>query len=230
MKRIAIAALLLLCSAALAGVLRPEGAGAEEPATTTDTVSVSGTGSTSAVPDTAMISAGVETRGPTAQQALDTNSTTMRAVIDALRAAGGRNVTTQVVSLSPRSDEQGRPDGFVASNVVSAETSLGGVGALIDAAVDAGANTVWGPTLSRSDADRLYRDALVKAVADAKTRADTLAAAAGRTVGRVVSIVEGGAAPGPLQDRAVGAVESSVPVVSGPQEITAVVSVTYELR
>ena len=101
---------------------------------------------------------------------------------------------------------------------------------MIDAAVDAGANTVWGPTLSRSDADRLYRDALVKAVADAKTRADTLAAAAGRTVGRVVSIVEGGAAPGPLQDRAVGAVESSVPVVSGPQEITAVVSVTYELR
>ncbi|MDH4176336.1 MAG: SIMPL domain-containing protein [Thermoleophilia bacterium] len=231
MKRIVIAALLLLAAAAFAGVLGPQGASAEEPAVaTTDTVSVSGTGSVSAVPDTAQVSAGVETRAATARAALDANSTAMRKVIDALRAAGGKDVTTQVVSLSPRMDDQGRPDGFVATNVVTAETSLDDVGALIDAAVTAGANTIWGPSLSRSDQEQLYRQALEKAVADAKRKADVLAAATGRSVGRVVSIVEGGATPGPLFDRVAGAAESSVPVVSGPQDTTATVSVTYELR
>ncbi len=230
MKRITFGALLLLTAAALAGVLGPASASADEPAASTDSVSVSGTGSVSAVPDRASISAGVETHGATARAALDANSAAMREVIDALRDAGGKDVTTQTVSLSPKSDDQGRPGGFVASNVVSAETTLDGAGALIDAAVAAGANTVWGPSLSRSDTERLYRRALELAVADAKAKADVLAAATGRAVGRVVSIVEGGATPLPLVDRAAGAAESSVPIVSGPQDTTATVSVTYELR
>jgi len=230
MKRIVIAALLLLAAAAFAGALGPQGAGAEEAAPTTDTVSVAGTGSVAAVPDTAEISAGVETRGATARAALDANSAAMRKVIDALRAAGGKDVSTQTVSLSPRTDEEGRADGFTASNTVSANTSLDNAGALIDAAVTAGANTVWGPSLSRSDVEKLYRQALEKAVTDAKAKADVLAGATGRTVGRVVSIVEGGATPGPLYDKLGAAAESSVPIVSGPQDTTATVSVTYELR
>jgi uncharacterized protein YggE len=230
MKRIAFVALLLLAAAAFAGVLGPQGASADEPATTVDTVSVSGSGSVSAVPDLASISAGVETRGASARAALDANSAAMRQVIEALRDAGGTDITTQAVSLSPRHNDQGRPDGFVASNIASAETSLDGAGALIDAAVAAGANTVWGPTLSRRDAEKLYRQALERAVADAKAKADVLAGATGRSVGRVVSLTESGASPGPLFDRAAGAAESSVPVVSGQQDTTATVGVTYELR
>jgi uncharacterized protein len=231
MKRIAFFALLLLSAAALAGVLRPEGAAADDPtARAPDTISVSGTGVVSVVPDRAQVSAGVETRAATAQSALAANSTAMQRVIDALRKAGGEEVTTQVVSLSPRTADGGRPDGFVASNAVSAETTLANAGALVDAAVAAGANTVWGPSLSRSDADRLYRDALEKAVVDAKLRATVLATAAGRSVGRVVSIVEGGSTPGPLFDRAAGAAASTTPIVSGEQDTIATVSVTYELR
>jgi uncharacterized protein len=229
MKRIALLAVLLLSAAAFAGALRPEGAAADDPFSPADTVSVSGTGVVSAVPDRAQVSAGVETRAATARAALAANSAAMQKVIDALRKAGGADVTTQVVSLSPRTTDAGRPDGFVASNAVSAETTLGNAGALVDAAVAAGANTVWGPSLSRSDADRLYRDALAKAVADAKLRATVLATAAGRSVGRVVSIVESGATPGPLFDRAAEA-SSSTPIVSGEQDTTAAVSVTYELR
>jgi hypothetical protein len=229
MKRIALAAGILLAAAALAGVLRPEGAGAEDPAAATDTVTVTGTGVVTAVPDRAEISAGVETRAPTAKGALSANGAAMQKVIDALRANGGKNVTTQTVSLSTAFDQNGQPNGFVASNVASAETTLNGAGALIDAAVAAGANTIYGPSLSRSDADELYRQALAKAVDDAKERASVLAKAAGRSLGGVTAIVESGSAPIPFAAKA-SAGQDSTPVVSGPQETEASVSVTYELQ
>ena len=229
MKRIALAAALVLGAAALAGVLRPEGASAVDPATTTDSVTVTGTGIVAAVPDRAQISAGVETRAPTARGALQANAAAMAKVLGALEARGGKNVTTQTVSLSTASDEQGRSNGFVAANVASAETTLAGAGALIDAAVAAGANTVYGPSLSRSDADALYRQALAKAVTDAKDRAALLARAAGRSLGRVTAIVESGASDSPIFAKAEAASDASTPVVSGAQETIATVSVTYEL-
>jgi hypothetical protein len=228
MKRIAVVAGLLLAAAALAGVLRPEGASAEDPPATTHTVTVSGAGSVSAVPDVAEVSAGVETRATTAQAALNANAAATRKVIDAVRAAGGTDVTTQVVSLSPAMDLEGKPSGFVATNVVSVKVDLDEAGALIDAAVAAGANTVWGPTLSSSDAAKLYRQALTKAVADARDRAGVLATAAGRQLGDITTMTEGGVVAIPLAEKA--AADGGTPVVSGPQETTATVTVTFELR
>ena len=229
MKRIAFVAGLVLVAAALAGVLRPEGASAVDPAPNADTVTVSGAGVVTAVPDRAQISAGVESRAATARAALQANAAAMEKVLDALRARGGQNVTTQTVSLSTSFDEQGSPNGFVASNVASAETSLTGAGALIDAAVAAGANQVYGPSLSRSDADALYRDALAKAVDDAREHAAILAKAAGRELGRVTAMVESGASDVPMFAKAEAARDSATPIVSGTQETTATVSVTYEL-
>jgi hypothetical protein len=229
MKRIALAAGLLLAAAALAGALRPEGASAVDPPATVDTVTVSGTGSVTAVPDRAEVSAGVETRAATARAALSANGVAMQKVLDALRARGGEDVTTQTVSLSTAFDDNGQPNGFVASNIASAETTLAGAGALIDAAVAAGANTIYGPSLSRSDAHALYRQALEKAVADAEDRAAILAKAAGRGLGRVTAMTEAGTPEAPMYARSAAA-QDSTPVVSGPQETTATVSVTYELR
>lgn len=229
MKRIALVASLLLAAAAVAGVLRPEGASAVDPGTQTDSVTVSGAGTVSAVPDRAQISAGVESRAATAKAALAANAAAMRKVIDSLRGSGGEDVTTQTVSVSTSFDQQGQPNGFVASNVASATTSLDGAGALIDAAVDAGANTIYGPSLSRSDADGLYRDALERAVADAKERADVLAKAAGRGLGRVTAIVESGSPAIPYAAKDAMAAREATPIVSGPQETTASVTVTFEL-
>jgi len=228
MKRIAFAAGLLLLAVALAGALRPDGAAAVD-SDDLDTVTVTGTGVVLAVPDRAQISAGVESRAPTARGALAANAAAMRKVLDALRARGGKDVTTQTVSLSTAFDRNGQPDGFVASNIASAETSLDGVGALIDAAVGAGANSVNGPSLSRSDAEKLYRQALERAVADAKKRAGVLAAAADRSLGAVTSISEASGVAIPFAAKESAAADST-PVVSGSQETTATVSVVYELR
>jgi uncharacterized protein len=228
-KRILPAAAALFALAALVGVLRPDGAGAADPTAATHTVTVTGTGVVSAVPDTAEIEAGVETRAATARAALAANGAAMQKVISALGANGGKDVTTDTVSLSPSYDDNGRATGFVASNLASARTSLDGAGALIDAAVAAGATTVSGPELSRSDADALSRRALAEAVDDAKARAEILAKAAGRTLGDVTAIAEAGSAPMPVYAKA-SAAQDATPVVSGPQDTTAQVTVTYELR
>lgn len=233
MKRIVIAAVLLLGAASLAGALAPQstGAGTERAsADKGDTVSVTGNGSASGTPDTALISAGVESTAATAKGALAANAAEMNKVIAALRAAGGKNVTTQYVSLSPRTSQQGQPNGFVATNSVSATTSLDRAGALIDAAVDAGANTVSGPALTNSGAKALYNRALRAAVVDARDHAQALAAATGRRVGRVVSVSESGSSPAPIAYAKAAGAADSTPIVSGDQEVTASVSVTFELR
>ncbi len=229
MHRIAIVLGLAAVAAAVVAVARPGGAAAVDPPPSTDTVSVTGTGVVLAVPDRAEISAGVDTRGATAKAALAANAAAMEDVLAALHRAGGTDVTTQTVSLSTTYDDNGSPNGFQASNVASATTSLERAGALIDAAVAAGANTVYGPSLSRSDADALYREALAKAVADAKQRATILAQSAGRSVGRVTAITESGAAPAPTFAKAEAARDAATPIEAGPEEISATVSVAYEL-
>ena len=228
MKKIAAVVGLLVAAAAAVAVLQPSGAGAVDPPASADTVTVTGEGTVLAVPDRAEISAGVETRAQTARAALQANATAMERVLKALRSGGGADITTETVSLSTSFDDQGSPNGFVASNIASATVAFDKAGSLIDAAVAAGANTVYGPSASRSDADALYRVALAKAVDDAAERAAVLAKAADRDLGRVTAILESGASPIPFAAKA--AADASTPVESGPQETTASVSVTYELR
>jgi uncharacterized protein YggE len=229
MKRIALAASLLLVAAAIAGIARPEGAHAvDSPPASSDSITVAGNGSVSGVPTSASFSFGVDVRAASARAAIAANAREMRQVIAAVKSAGGRNVGTQSVSLSQVFTNNGEPSGFAASNVVIATIGLDKAGALIDAAVEAGANQVNGPTMSVADQGSLYRQALKAAMADARLSAETLAAAAGRSLGKVTTVVEsGGAAPEPMFAKA--AADSSTPIEAGTQETTAQVTVTFAL-
>jgi hypothetical protein len=229
MKRIALAAVLLVVAAAVAGVARPEGARAVD-GTPGDSITVSGNGSVAAVPTTAVFSFGVDSRGATAKAALAANAREMRPVIAAVKAAGGRKVGTQSVSLSQVFNQNGEPAGFAASNVVTATVDVDSAGAVIDAAVEAGANQVNGPTLSVADQGKLYRQALKAAVADARMSAEALAEAAGRSVGKVTAVVEsGGATPVPMLAKSAAADSGSTPIEAGTQLTTASITVTFAL-
>jgi uncharacterized protein len=192
-------------------------------------ITVQGTASVTSVPDRAELSFGVESQGKTARAALAANAAEMRRVIAALNAAGATNVRTQHVSLSPRYDERNQAQGFTATNSVSATLKeIGRAGAVIDAAVAAGANQVYGPSLSRGDQTSLYRQALRAAVDDARAKAQTLAAASGLSLGRVTAIVEGGGGPQPLPFAAADkAMVESTPIEPGTQDVTATVTVTF---
>ena len=194
-------------------------------------ITVQGTASVAAVPDRAELSFGVESQGRTAKAALAANAAEMRRVIAAVKAAGGTGVTTQSVSLSPRYDEQNQVQGFLATNAVAATIEeIAKAGTLIDAAVEAGANQVYGPSLALSDQRERYRDALEAAVADARASAQVLATASSLSLGRITAIVEGGgSAPQPYAVAGKAMDVGSTPIEPGTQRVTAVVSVTFSV-
>jgi uncharacterized protein YggE len=230
-----VLAAAVLAVAAFAGIGRPEAArGDTAPLTTAtpDTVTTLGHGVITIAPDEATVTAGVHTQAASASAALAENAKLMNAVVAALKAAGGQELQTQQVSLYPQTDQQGQVNAYVADNSVSAKTKIAGAGALIDAAVGAGANTVNGPTLSVSDSDARYRDALGLAVADARLKAEALAKAGGFGVGPVSVVTEQGANNPTPVFQAVGAAAKtdSTPIEPGTQDVTADVVVTFRIR
>ena len=192
-------------------------------------ITVQGSASVTSTPDRAELSFGVESQGQTAKAALAANGAEMRRVIAAVKAAGGTDVKTQSVSLSPRYDEKNEVQAFVATNTVSATIKeIAKAGTLIDAAVDAGANQVYGPSLSRGDQGELYRNALKAAVADARASAQVLATASNLALGRITAVVEGGgSAPLPYATASKAMDAGSTPIEPGTQQVTATVTVTF---
>jgi hypothetical protein len=224
-----LAAAAVVAVAAFAGVGRPEAARGD--VASPDTVTTTGHGVVTVVPDEASVSAGVHTQAASAAAALAQNAQLMNAVVAALKAAGGSDLQTQQVSLYPQTNDQNQVTAYVADNSVSAKTKIARVGALIDAAVGAGANTVNGPTLDVSDRDARYRDALGKAVEDARAKAAALARAGGFGVGQVSSVTEQAAsgAPVPVYEAA-AAKSSATPIEPGTQDVTADVTVTFRIN
>ena len=74
--------------------------------------------------------------------------------------------------------------------------------------------------------------AIDKAVADARLSAEAMAKAAGKSVGAVLSIssTDVGIVPGPMYDVAAGAEKASVPISPGQVDVTANVTVIFELK
>ena len=173
----------------------------------------------------------MHTQAQSASDALSANAKLMNQVVAALKSAGGSDLQTQQVSLYPQTNDQGQVTAYVADNSVSAKAKIADAGALIDAAVGAGANTVNGPSLDVSDRDARYRDALGKAVDDARAKAEALAKAGGFGVGVVSSVTEQSAnAPGPVPMVDAAAKTASTPIEPGTQDVTADVVVTFRIR
>lgn len=224
----------ILATLAVVAALLAGGADAATHSTSSgDTVTVQGTGTVTAVPDQASFSFTVQTKAPTATAALARNGAATNAVIAAVEAAGvpEADVQTAQVSLDPVASSDGTSIVAygAADTITVTKLAIGRAGAIVDAAVGAGATDVSGPSLDLSDRDSLYAQALKAAVEQARAKAEVLAGAAGRNLGAVVSIVEGGG-PTPLP-YAVGGVASApnTPIEAGTQQVQASVTVTYAL-
>jgi hypothetical protein len=228
-RRAIVIALLLLAASAVAGVAQPRlGRSAGAPLRT---ITVSGHGTVETVADRASFDFAVEARAQTAAGAIARAGDAANAVLRAVRDAGvpTADIQTSEVSLTPQATDDGTSIvGYLASETITAETSVSKAGALVDAAVQAGADGVSGPSLSRSDQDDLYKEALRSAVDDAHGKAGALAAAAGLSLGAVQSLVEGDAAPTPLPFAA-GKADATLPIEPGTQTVDASVTVTYSV-
>ncbi|MEW6182960.1 MAG: SIMPL domain-containing protein [Bacillota bacterium] len=206
-------------------------------ATGTATVTVGGSGEVSAAPDSASISLGCTNQAAGAREAQTANDRAVEKVIEALKAQGipKEKIQTRQYDIWPEQNEKSQIIRYRVTHTLSVEVkNIDKVGAVLDAAIRAGANNSGGISFERSDALVLEREALKKAVADARQRAEALAGAAGKSVVRVVSIREVGTQqpPVPYMRSAMkvmdGAAES-VPVEPGQLKITTAVEVEFEL-
>jgi hypothetical protein len=205
------------------------------------TLTVSGTGEAAADADIVTIVLGVETRSESAAEAVGDNARIMADAIEALKAAGvsEEEIKTSRFSIYPTRDWiDGRLSEtviFQVTNQVTATWDLSDgleVGALIDAAVGAGANTVESVTFGLRDPSPVQEEALVEAVVDAMGKAGVISQAAGVSLGRILSISESGSAPIPMaESRAYLAADASAmtPIVPGDVKVTATVTITYEI-
>ena len=218
---------LFLLAAAVAGVAQPHLGRAADTPPAGRSITVNGTGSVTTVPDRATFTFGADARAATAKAAIAQANDSADAIVAALKKDGvaAADLQTSQISLNPQTSDDGtRVTGYVASSSVTATTSIASAGPLVDAAVDAGATSVSGPSLSRADTDALYRDALKQAVDDARTKAQALAAGSGLTLGTVRSVVEGGSAmPMPL-----GIATGAAKIEPGTQTVEATVTVTFD--
>jgi uncharacterized protein YggE len=219
---------VVLVAAAIAGVAQPH-LGRSATSSTGSTITVTGNGTVDSTPNQASFDFGVTTNGATAARALNSNSAQARAIIDALKKAGiaSADIQTTQVSLWPQS-RHNEITGYQASNSVHVTAPVGKSGALVDAAVGAGANNVDGPNLDTADKSSLYDKALGKAFADAKGKAQAIASAAGLTLGAPVKVHEGGSTPVVYAEQALRAAPSAAtPVEAGTQQVQASVTVIY---
>jgi uncharacterized protein len=208
------------------------------------TVSVSGHGQVNVPPDTASVSIGIDVIQPTLGEAQEQATAQATTVIEALKAAGiaDEDIQTAYFSVNILRDysENGDPTqitGFEITNqlqITVRDTDM--LGNLLDEAVNAGANSINGVTFYVDDQTPAASQARKLAVEDARTKAEELAAAAGLTLGPVLSIAEGTVSPMP-PPMAAGAggmemakAQAAVPVQPGSSTIAVDVAMTFALR
>ncbi|MET0623810.1 MAG: SIMPL domain-containing protein [Pyrinomonadaceae bacterium] len=159
---------------------------------------VTGEADSKVPPDTAVVLLSVVTQSRGALDAQQQNARKSEAVINALKAVANASpeIETSDYGLVPQRDYGGqmpRLVGYEARNSVSVTTSaLDSVGALIDAATGAGANSVDGVSFILRESNRARGKALGDASRQAMQKAEAMAEAMNGRIVRVVEQREGG--------------------------------------
>jgi uncharacterized protein YggE len=199
-----------------------------------------GEGLVEAKPDRAIVTIAVEARAKGPKEAQSQVAGIMTTVQKRLLEANvpADAIRTTGLDLQQEFDyHEGRqtPRGFVARNSIEVRLDdLDRVGSILDLAVSSGATGISGIQFDVKDRDALEREAVKRAVADARARAVAAAGGAGRNVSRVLRIEElrgGSAPPVPMYRAAEMAADAAppTPVAPGKIEIRARVTLTAQL-
>ncbi len=212
-------------------------------------IEVSASGEASAEPDRAVVSLEVEARDDDVEAARDEAARRADSVTDALDGLGlqdsyettGFDVGQTRPIYAERGEEMEEPE-FVASH--SYQVTLDDpdrAGEVIDEAIDAGATEVDGVsmTLSESERERVKDRAIEDAMDEARSQADTLAAAGALDVVGVRNVESGGAGVSPVRGNymmemaeADDALDDAPPteIEHDDVEVSASVQVVYDVR
>lgn len=206
-------------------------------------INVSGTGKVTVMPDKATIQVSVQSDGATSAAALDANSKDMQKVLDRLKAEGIASTAIETASVVvypnryyDQATGQEKTTGYRAENSITVTfTDFKRIGDIYAAVTEAGADNIYGPNWELSENNPAVATALTRAIANAKSKAEAIAADQGVQLGDAIIITESSASqPYPIYDSAAGA-KSSDGSVTPPtiipitMDVTAGVTVTYRM-
>jgi hypothetical protein len=238
---------VILGAAALGVALRdraPKAATVASCGATTPKLTVQGTGQATVTPDLLTVSVEVDASAASAAAALASDDRTASGAVAAFESGGvsGRDVQTSGLSLQP---QYAFPNGVpmltgyqVANSVTATIHRVSSAGSVIDGVVGSAGDALKINSISFSVADpaAVEDQARARAVAQAVTHAETMAAAAGRELGPVCSLTDETQLPLEGQDTLqsgadqAAAPAATVPIESGSQIESAQISLTYSLE
>jgi uncharacterized protein YggE len=204
-------------------------------ATAPGSIQASATASISVQPDQATLTAGVVTQATTAQDAASQNATATSAMIAALKGVLGTSGTIQTIyySISPRYNTANGNQapvivGYTASNTVQVVmNNLNLVGPLIDAANQAGGNSIGGPSFGLQNPEPVLQQALAAASKQALAHAGAIASGLGAKAGAVISAQEMTSVTPVVAGAPMAA--SGTPIQTGTVNVSATVTVTVAM-
>ncbi len=204
------------------------------------TIRVQATGEVEVAPDLATIDIAVETQADEAREATAENARRTEKLLEALLnmevpedAVETRHFSVQPVYRRHRSDAPPEIEGYKAVNMLLVRLDdLGRVGAVIDGAIEAGADRVARLQFELSDPLSARREALATAIGNARSDAQAIASALDVDLGPVLDASTIDHQPSfPVVRMAVQAdARPETPITPGPQTVTATVRLVYSVN
>ncbi len=202
------------------------------------TITVTGSGTVTGVPNTLSFQIGVSTTASSAQSALTQNNAKVSALEASLTSNGvtKKNLQTSGLNIYDQTNNEGNITGFTVEDDLTVTThDLKHAGTIIDGAAQVAGNGVQlsGVTFSISNQSSLLAAARARAVRNAHVEATQLAKGANSTVVGLVRVTdqENTGSTGivyPYRDFA-AATSTAVPIQAGSQQINVQVTVIYRL-
>ena len=205
-------------------------------------IRVSGSGEVAVVPDIAYINIGVHSEAEDVSSALEANNTQAAELTEALKAEGieEKDIQTANFNVYPqtRYDNMGQPVGtsYVVDNTVYVTVrDLANLGKMLDTAISAGANNIYGISFDIADKETVLAQARELAIKDAEAKAQSVAEVAGVTLGQILSIdVSTPTYTQPYFGYGMGGgtsrVETSVPVSAGQIVVSYTATLNYAIE
>lgn len=202
-------------------------------------IRVTGEASLMVKPDQVEIDLGVATQAERAEAAASENAKRLQATLEKLRQALGPSANVKTLSYSLVPNYRHPKDGgaptvtsYTATNLVRVELNdLTAIGNVIDTATQAGANKIERLRFTMRDKRAVQAQALSEAALDAKSQAETLAAALGVKLGPVLSVIEAGSAVPFAREVSVSRLDAAAttPIAPGTIDISATVTVSFAI-
>lgn len=248
-----IGLLIAICIIAISGAISARGSSSANLNTEgnsanmkENTLIVTGLGRVSVKPDVAYLNVGVRTIDKDAKKAQDENKIIMEKVMAKLKSfkIDEKDIQTSAYNVWPRysyRDNREILEGYEVENLIRITLrKIDLVGEVLDAVYEEGANRSNSISFGVLDTDAVYKEALEKAMDDAKSKAEVMAKRAEVSIQKPLSIYEGKAPSQPYRDEWIyadmakmsieGERAGGVPIASGELEIEAHVTIVYQVR